>query len=207
MKAIERTDEHHILKHAHFMSLTNKSSYKVVFFGDSITRRWEDNIELWNEYFASFTPLNMGVGMDTLENMLWRVQNGQLDGLKPSLIIVLAGTNNITQSPVDYIAQGVISLTKEIQQKCPNSKIVICGLLPRVQDDSGVDCRTKVDEVNAILEPLCKKEGFPYFYYGDQLLAADGSVDRRVQEDGLHLNAEGYKIAGPILKKLIESML
>ncbi len=207
MKAVERTDEHHILKHTHFMSLPDKHTYNVVFFGDSITRRWEDNIELWNQYFSSFNPLNMGVGMDTLENMLWRVQNGQLDGLKPSLILLLAGTNNITQSPVDYIAKGIIYLAKEIQKKCPKSKLVICGLLPRVQDDSGVDCRKKVDEVNELLKPLSKTEGFPYFYYGDKLLAQDGSVDRRVQEDGLHLNAEGYKIAGPILKQLIESML
>ncbi len=207
MKAIERTDEHHILKHKLFMSLTNKSIYKTVFFGDSITRRWEDNIELWNEYFRLCSPLNMGVGMDTLENMLWRIQNGQLDGLSPSVIILLAGTNNITQSTVSYIADGIIEIAKEIQKKCSNAKLIVCGLLPRLQDDAGIDCTKKIGEVNSLLEPLCKKEGLSYIYYGDKLLAKDGSIDRRVQEDGLHLNAEGYKIAGPILKKIIEDLL
>lgn len=203
LEAKMRTDEHHVEKHRSFIEYKGKDEIEIVFLGDSLTRRWEDNPALWQEFFGGMNAINMGVGADCLENILWRVENGELDGMKPRLVLFLGGTNNITADTPEYIASGVLQIAETVKQKCPGSTVVVIGLYPRAADDNGNDCIAKIALVNDMLEKECPGRGLGYEYYGNALLAPDGSIDRTIMEDGLHLNAAGYRIAGPIVKGII----
>jgi hypothetical protein len=107
IEAVMRTDDHHIEKHDKILGMKNEYDIQLVFLGDSLTRRWEDNIDLWNRYFAAYNAANFGVGGDCLENIKWRVLNGELDGIDPKVIIVLAGTNNLDKDSEETIVGGL----------------------------------------------------------------------------------------------------
>jgi GDSL-like Lipase/Acylhydrolase family len=90
-----RSDEHFTERHQTFLRLVHEQPIDVLFLGDSITRRWTDSPGEWKRWFGSFRAANFGVGADCVENLLWRTQNGELEGISPRVIVVLIGTNNI----------------------------------------------------------------------------------------------------------------
>lgn len=204
LQPVMRTDEHHQQKHEAILKLIKEQPIDVVFLGDSLTRRWEDNIHLWNEYFSEFRPANLGVGADCLENTLWRVMNGQIDGINPKLFIVLAGTNNLQKDSEETIADGIIQIVRVIHAKCEQSKVVVLGLLPREKDESGRECNDRIARINKLLRERAQDEDYVYEYFGDVLQTECGCVDRSIMPDGLHLNGAGYRIVGPIIRAIIQ---
>ena len=96
-----------------------------------MTRRWEDSPHLWEAYFSENKPVNLGVGGDCIENLLWRLENGEIENFEPDLILLLIGTNNLAKDSEEVITEGILETTRVIQRKCPQAKIVVFGLLPR----------------------------------------------------------------------------
>ena len=131
LKPVMRTDEHHQQKHESILRMIRERNIDVVFLGDSLTRRWEDNSHLWSEFFSRFNPANFGVGGDCIENVLWRITNGEIDGIGPRLFLVLVGTNNLCKNTEDEIVDGIEEVVSAIRSRCPRSKVVEFGLLPR----------------------------------------------------------------------------
>ncbi|MGE5777100.1 MAG: acetylglucosamine-6-sulfatase, partial [Chloroflexota bacterium] len=89
LKPVMRTDEHFIQKHKSILEFGNKEAVQVLFLGDSLTRRWEDNSHLWVAYFSDFKPANLGVGADCIKILLWRVENGEIQNFAPQFILLL----------------------------------------------------------------------------------------------------------------------
>jgi len=207
IQPVMRTDEHHQQKHAQILQMGRDRQIDVVFLGDSLTRRWEDNPHLWEQYFAEFNPANFGVGADCLENILWRVLNGEVDGINPKLFLVLAGTNNLCKNTEEEIVDGILQIVKVIRSKCPRSKVVVFGLLPREQDENGRECISRIRKINGKLEQQAELNEYAYEYFGDALLTNEGEIDKSIMPDGLHLNEEGYKIAGLIIREIIKKHL
>lgn len=206
IKAVERTDEHFITKHHQILSMRNDVQIQVVFLGDSLTRRWEDNIDLWDKFFSAYNPANFGVGMDCLENILWRITHGQLEGIDPQIIIVLGGTNNLDQNTEEYIVSGIRQIVTAIQDQLPYTRIVLLGLLPRVPDASGIDYREKITRINQALERAYAHSDVYYRDIGADLVGEDGLVSETIMPDGLHLNHQGYRVVGPLLVDIIEEL-
>lgn len=207
LKPVMRTDEHFIQKHKSILEFKNKEVVQVLFLGDSLTRRWEDNSHLWEVYFSDFKPANLGVGADCIENLLWRIENGEIDGFAPQLILLLIGTNNLAKDSEETIVDGIVETARSIQRKCAKAKVVVFGLLPREKDENGNDCMARIEKINEALSTKSKLNHYQYEYFGDKLLGNNGVIDKTIMPDGLHLNEEGYKLAGPLIQEIIRKHL
>lgn len=207
LKPKMRTDEHHRQKHESILRMIREKQIDVVFLGDSLTRRWEDNSHLWDEFFSRFNPANLGVGGDRIENVLWRIQNGEIDGVSARLFLVLIGTNNLCKDTEDEIVDGIIEVVRTIHSRCPESTVVVFGLLPREKDETGRECNDRIAIINRELEEKAEGSGYVYQDFGDALVTLNGSVDKELMPDGLHLDESGYRVVGPIVRAIVERHL
>jgi lysophospholipase L1-like esterase len=206
LEAVMRTDDHHIEKHNRILKMQKECDIQLVFLGDSLTRRWEDNLDLWNKYFSAYNPANFGVGGDCLENIKWRILNGELDGIAPKVIIVLAGTNNLDKDSAETIANGIQEIVAIIQDKLSDTKIVVLGLLPRNINETGINYAQKITRINSQLASLYAGSEIIYEDIGTDLINEQGVVNDTIMPDGLHLNANGYEIIGPKLRAIIDNL-
>jgi lysophospholipase L1-like esterase len=199
-----RTDDHHIEKHNGFLAIKDKHEIRLVFLGDSLTRRWEDNIDLWHKYFSEYAAVNLGVGGDCLENIKWRVLNGELDDMAPKVMVILAGTNNLDQDSVETIVRGIQEIAEITHQKLGNAKVVVLGLLPRNNNETGINYRQKIEQINGRLSSLFAGTDIQFRDIGADLMDGQGVVSDEIMPDGLHLNRKGYDVIGPRLKAIID---
>ena len=206
LKAVMRTDDHHITKHNKILHMKEGYDIQLVFLGDSLTRRWEDNIDLWNKYFSGYGAVNFGVGGDCLENIKWRIMNGELDGIDPKVIIVLAGTNNLDKDSEETIVGGIQDILGIVQQKLRNTSIVILGLLPRNNDGTGIHYAQKIGSINRQVAALYAGTEIIFRDIGTVLINEHGVVSETIMPDGLHLNRNGYEIVGPKLREIINEL-
>ena len=206
IEAVMRTDDHHIAKHGKILEMRKAQDIQVVFLGDSLTRRWEDNIDLWNTYFAGYNAANFGVGSDCLENIKWRILNGELEGIAPKIVLVLAGTNNLDQDSVETIVGGIGEIAGIIREKLKDTKIVILGLFPRNENEMGTKYAQRINEINGRLGRQFGSTDILFRDIGADLVNAEGIVSEMIMPDGVHLNRAGYEIIGPKLKAIIEEL-
>jgi lysophospholipase L1-like esterase len=176
----------------------------VAIVGDSITARWGG--ESWQKHWGSYRAVNMGIGGDRTQNVIWRLQNGQLDGYEGRLFIVMIGTNNLwgkTPSAVDTAA-GVKAIIDLIQAKQPKAKILLLSIFPRGEKPN--PGREVIKEVNAIIS---KYEGGPVHYMdiGDKFLEPDGTISKEVMHDSLHLAPKGYDIWAEAINAKVKELL
>jgi lysophospholipase L1-like esterase len=173
--------------------LLQRRGAEVVFLGDSITHFWEyDGHEAW-ERFADLKPGNFGIAGDQTGHVLWRITAGkELDGLRPRLCVLLIGTNNLGagQRP-EKVADGVAAIVAELKRR--DVKVLLLGIFPRA---SGADA---VRATNERLAELADGERVVFRDIGERLPAG-------VMPDGLHLNAEGYRIWAEVVREDIERM-
>ncbi|HEX2994216.1 MAG TPA: GDSL-type esterase/lipase family protein [Anaerolineales bacterium] len=202
-----RTDEHFVQKHKSILEFRNKEAVQTIFLGDSLTRRWEDNSHLWEFYFSDFKPANLGVGADCIENLLWRIENGEIDNFEPKLILLLIGTNNLAKDGEETIIEGILETARLIRRKCTEARLVVFGLLPREKDENGNDCMARIKKINRELNAKSALNNYQYEYFGDKLLRNNGMIDKAIMPDGLHLNEAGYKLAGPLIQEIIRKHL
>ncbi len=169
----------------------------VIFLGDSLTSRWRtDGREAWDRHFAPRGACNLGVGEERVEHILWRVENGALDGPPAAAVVVLAGTNNLGRNTPDQVAEGVSVLLADVRAKQPAAAVVLLALLPRGKA-AGSRERVWAAAVNARLAADDHGPGVRYLDAGAVLLDSDGTLSDAVSPDGLHLSAEGYRRLGP----------
>lgn len=206
LEAVMRTDDHHTAKHNRILGMKNKYDIQLVFLGDSLTRRWEDNLGLWNKYFSAYNAANFGVGGDCLENIKWRILHGELDGIDPKVIVVLAGTNNLDKDCEEMIVSGIREIVEIIQYKLKNTKIVILGLLPRNVNETGINYIQKIARINSQLASLYAYSEIAYRDIGTDLVNEQGVVSDTIMPDGLHLNANGYEIIGSKLREILDEL-
>lgn len=207
MQAIMRTDEHHSEKHRAILALGGKGDARAIFLGDSLTRRWEDNPELWERYFSPYRPANLGVGSDRLEHIKWRVLNGELDGFTPKAVVMLAGTNNLDSDTEQEIVDGIGEIVAIVQERLPAAKVVLLGLLPRNRSDGRVDYMPKIARINRQLGQRYASAAVAFHDLGGDLVNPQGAVDTAIMPDGLHLNAAGYTIIGPRLQAILGNII
>ena len=144
-----RTDSNSMLAHRQLLAKRTQGKVDVYFIGNSIVRRWgatdyPDFLANWKQNFFGWNAGDFGWGADRIENMLWRLENGELDGVNPKVIVIEAGTNNVGQWPggpakVATIAQGIRTLIDLARSKAPNATIILTGITPR--NDNRADTR------------------------------------------------------------------
>lgn len=182
---------------------------QLVMIGDSITQSWEDiGSALWQRHFAPLGALNLGFGGDKTENVLWRLQHGELDGLNPRVVTLLIGTNNTgdRMDPAPAVAAGVARVLQEIRQRLPGARVLLLAIFPReARPDAAM--RRRNEQINALLAPLADGRQVHWLNLNDALMNADGTLSRDVMPDLLHLSERGYGLWAerllPVLRPLL----
>ncbi len=164
----------------------------VALVGDSITARWK--AETWDKHWSSYKAVNMGIGGDKTQNVLWRLQNGELEGYEARLFVVMIGTNNLFDKKTEpaHAAAGVKAIIDLIQTKQPQAKILLLGIFPR-----GEKPNPGRDKIAATNELISKYQGgtIHYMDIGAKFLEPDGTtISKEVMHDSLHLAPKGYDI-------------
>ncbi|HEV7447169.1 MAG TPA: GDSL-type esterase/lipase family protein [Steroidobacteraceae bacterium] len=168
---------------------------QVIFIGDSITQHWEsDGKEVWAQYYARRDALNLGLSGDRTQHVLWRLDNGNLDGLDPKVIVLMIGTNNITEeaTSVAHVADGVAAIVKKLRDRLPRARVLLLAILPREENPG--PRRGNILQVNQIIRRLADEQHVFWLDFGYRFVASDGTISRDVMHDYLHLTPQGYQI-------------
>jgi lysophospholipase L1-like esterase len=222
VRPVPRTDRNSQLAHAQLLDKARKSGIDVYFLGDSITRRWGTSDEQykqflanWRENFFGWNAANFGCGGDTVENILWRLNDGELDGVNPRVIVLLAGTNNIGNVPprgsaevearASAVAAGLKAVVETCRRKAPSATIILMGITPRN------DCMAAMPIINRVNQALAAQSDGKRLLYvniNDKLADADGKFYAgRANPDGLHLDVKGYQVWADALKPIFLELL
>jgi len=183
----------------------------LIFLGNSITQNiggpgrkvGSPASEIWEEYFGSWTYLNMGISGDRTQNILWRIDNGNLDGLKPRFIVLMIGTNNIVDDTADDIALGIKTIVKRINTKTPDTKILLMSI---IRGESNSDLlRQKANQVNRIISKLDVDRNVTYVDLSGIFYNPDGSpVYNLLRTDHVHFTEEGYRAWAKVLQPYLD---
>jgi lysophospholipase L1-like esterase len=178
--------------------------YDLVFDGDSITDLWQTTgKDVWAQHYGSRKALDLGVGGDQVQNLLWRVQNGELEGQDPKLIVLLVGTNNLMQDPKD-VAGGIRLVLNEYEQRCPDAHILLLGLFPRDPKDINGSARSWIRNVNSLIAPYDDGKRVTYMDIGAKFLQPDGTLTADIMPDFLHPSAKGYEIWADAIQAAVD---
>jgi lysophospholipase L1-like esterase len=198
---VERPEEKCKVRHAKFNEVSKEGVAELVFLGDSITQGWEGKGKaMWEQHFAPMKAANFGTGGDRTEHVLWRLANGNLDGLKPKLVVLMIGTNNTGHQGKDgyactaqQTADGVKEILAVLEKKCPQAKVLLLGIFPRGADVTD-KFRIQNEETNAIIKGYADGKRVVWKDLGSVFLAKDGTLSKEIMPDLLHLNEKGYQM-------------
>lgn len=181
-------------KHDAFIRQAAAVNPDVLFLGDSITAEWlEAGRAIWSKHVTVYKPLNLGISGDRTENVLWRLSNGEIDKIKPKVIVLMIGTNNLYMYSVDEICEGVAAILNELNDRLPESKILLLGILPRAKS-ADARVRTKIRQINEQLAKMADGKNIRFLDFGGELVEPDGSISEEIMPDFMHLSESGYNI-------------
>src|SRR5262245_40383942 len=202
-------------RHETFVNIAKAGNIDLLFVGDSITDwfYWPRGNgaatggKVWEANFAPLKPANFAIAGDTTQGVLWRMQNGELEGFKAKLIVLMLGTNNTNRNPNDEIVDGDRLIIEEFKKRQPQAKILVLGIFPRTAD-ANAPIRATIKEINSKLAKFADNKQVFYMDIGDKFLTADGTLTTEIMGDGLHPTEKGYQIWAdailPTVKNLME---
>ncbi len=196
----------HAAMNATVASLGEKS--QVIFIGDSITQGWEgDGKAVWAKYYAHRNAINLGIGGDRTQHVLWRLENGNIGGLRPKAAVVMIGTNNSNgeDNTIEQIADGVAAIVGRLRERLPGTKILLLPIFPRTENPSLQ--RGKVLQVNQIIHKLTDEQNVFWVDFGHRFVATDGTIPRSLMPDYLHLSPAGYAVWAESMESRLAAVL
>jgi lysophospholipase L1-like esterase len=197
-----------VARHEGFVAIAKKGGVDLLFLGDSITDGWRGRgKEVWDKEFEPLKAANFGIGGDRTQHVLWRLQNGELDGIQPKLAVLMIGTNNLSGNTNDEIVAGIKAIIAELQKHCPKTKLLLLGIFPRgMAADNPARARIK-----AINETISKLDDggktIKYMDIGQKFLTDDGTLTKEIMPDALHPNAKGYEIWANAIMDTVKEMM
>lgn len=215
-RAAPRADRNSASAHEQLLEKAKRGGIDVYFVGDSIARRWgatdyPDLLANWRQNFFGWNAADFGWGADKTQHILWRLENGELDGVNPKVIVILAGTNNVGSQPgdsekVDDITRGLTAIVNLCRQKAPAATIILTAIFPR-NDNMAV--MPEIDRINANLARLADGGKVRYLNVNDRLADKDGKLfDGMMNErDKLHPTLKGYQVWADGLKPILTELL
>ena len=194
-------------KHESFLKRAKEGKIDLLFLGDSITEGWGNN-SVWQKNYGPLNAANFGIGGDMTQNVLWRIQNGEIEGVSPKVTVLMIGTNNfgLEGHPPADVAKGITTIVQTLRKKLPSTKILLLGIFPR-DEKPNTESRKKIQKVNEQIAGLDDKKIVRYLDIGAKLTAPDGAIAKDIMPDFLHLSEKGYQIwadsMDPLLKQLM----
>lgn len=208
-------------RHDAVKTLIKTQKVDLVFIGDSITHMWGGlpksrfpvkGAATWEKMYAKRNAVNMGFGWDRIQNVLWRLAHGEFEGIKPKVVVLMIGTNNLTgtknarKNTPEEIAEGIEAICRQIHKLSPNTRVLLQAILPR-KFRANHPWRAEINEVNSIIRKLDKKGYITFIDFGDRFLNEDKSLKRELMKDPVHPGPKGFEVWAeaiePTLKKLL----
>lgn len=203
-------------RHEKFVEIAKRGGVDLLFLGDSITDAWggeghnpkASGAAIFEKEFLPLKAANFGIGGDRTQHVLWRLQNGELDGIEPKVVMLMIGTNNSNRedNTAEEIADGVTAIVKEIHKRSPKTKVLLLAVFPRGAKPNPQ--REKISKVNEIISKLDDGgKTVKYLDIGNKFLEADGTLPKEIMPDFLHLSPRGYQIWADAVKPTLMEML
>jgi lysophospholipase L1-like esterase len=197
--------EQFLQKHNEFLART-KQPVDLLFLGDSITAGWAtQGKDVWAQRYADLNAANFGIGGDMTQHVLWRIHNGELENIKPKVVVLMIGTNNTARDASEEIAAGVTKIVEDIRSKLPESKVLLLAVFPRSRGNA--EQTVKIGEINTIIAKLDDGKMIRFLDIGGKFLDANGTLPKEVMPDGLHPNKKGYEIWADAMAPLLDEMM
>lgn len=213
-----RTDANSLIAHAQLIEKARKGRIDIYFEGDSITRRWgaTDYPQLlanWNRNFFGWNAANFGWGADRIQNILWRVNHGELENVNPKIVVLLAGTNNVgtvvpgstEDAVVADISKGMQALVTAIRNKAPGATVIVTGIFPRNDNPALLPV---ISRINGNLAKMADDRHVRYLDINGKLAGARGRLfDGMMTADQLHPAEKAYQVWADALKPVFRELL
>jgi lysophospholipase L1-like esterase len=199
-------------RHQAFVTQAKQGGVDLLFMGDSITDFWRRpppryGSNVWNQFYAPRHAANFGISGDRTEHVLWRIENGELDGIKPRVIVLMIGTNNGQTASPEQTAGAIKLIIEEFHAKLPDVKILLLGVFPRNRSNDVPAEIADPPKINAIISHYDNGSTVRYLNINDKLVGADGMVPADIMPDFLHPNEHGYQIWADAMEPLLAQML
>jgi beta-glucosidase len=181
---------------------------QVLFIGDSITQGWEgDGKEVWAHYYSHRKAINLGIGGDRTQHVLWRLDHGNLEGSHPKVVVVMIGTNNSNgeDNTPGQIVDGVNAIVKKLEEKLPEAKILLLAIFPRGENFNPQ--RGKILQVNQVLRRIADNQRVYWADFGHEFVSADGTIPRELMPDYLHLSSQAYAVWAESIEGQLSTLL
>lgn len=203
--------------HQDFLALAKKGGIDVLFLGDSITDFWRNRGKVvWDKYYGSMNAANFGISADRTQHVLWRMQNGELDGIRPKVVVLMIGTNNCglendgkrVRNTTPEAIEGVTAVVKGLRAKLPESKILLLGIFPRARKGDPDSILDQIKEVNAAIAKLDDGKYIKYLDIGPRFLKPDGSLNPDdFISDLLHPSEKGYEVWAEAIQQPLADLM
>ena len=192
-------------RHLRINNRVSEGKVDLIFIGDSITSDWESRgPKVWEQFYGKRNAVNLGIGGDRTQHVIWRLDNGNVKGISPKAAVVMIGTNNSRDNTSEQIAEGVTVIINQLRNKLPETKVLLLAIFPRGANDE----RHRVNEkANAIFSELADGEHVHYLDIGSKFMNKDGVLIRGMMPDQLHLNEQGYLIWAEAIESNLSKLL
>ena len=210
-RSAARLDRNSQIAHYELIAKARKGGIDIYFEGDSITRRWgatdyPDLLANWKQNFFGWNAADFGWGADSVQNILWRLEFGELDGVNPKVIVLLAGTNNLGGATAAEIAGGIQEIVRLMEDKAPAAVIVLTGIFPR---NDRMQLLPVIADINGRLAQMADGKRVRYLNVSDKLADTDGKLFPGMmnERDKLHPALKGYQVWADGLKPVLTELL
>jgi lysophospholipase L1-like esterase len=210
----EPRDAKWVARHEGFVSEAKQGDIDILFLGDSITDFWRNKgSNVWKQCYAPRHAANFGISGDRTQHVLWRMDHGELDGIKPKVVVLMIGTNNTgkergsgkTRNTVPETIEGIQAVVLELRAKLPASKILLLAIFPRGTLDDPQ--RAQVALINTVIARLDDSKMVKYLDINPKFLEDDGTLPESIMPDLLHPNEKGYQIWAEAMEPTLAGML
>ena len=203
----EPRDGNWMKRHDGFNARVKQGDVDLLFIGDSITQGWEGaGKAAWADRYSKRKAVNLGIGGDRTQHVLWRLDNGNIDGIHPKAAVLMIGTNNSGSNTPEEIADGVKAIVAKLRKSLPETKILVLAIFPRGADDKDARRQTNA-KANALVAPIADDKNVFFLDIGPKFLAADGSLSKEIMPDLLHLSPKGYTIWADSIEAQLATLL
>jgi len=210
-------------RHSDVLNIKDSINPETILIGNSITHFWGGEPKLknwdgtsripngpktWDSLFANRSVLNLGFGWDRTQNVLWRLDHGEIDGLHPRTVIINIGTNNTSETQnarmntATEIVEGIRAICMRVRSKVPGAKIVLMSVFPREQS-AAHPRRILINEINRNLEAFAKEQNITILNIGPKMLESDGTLSKEIAPDFCHPTEKGYQIWADAIRSFV----
>lgn len=176
----------------------------ILFAGNSLVQGWNSRGRyIWDRCYEPRKAAQIGYVADKTQHLLWRIENGEIDGISPKVVILLIGTNNQRSDSPRHIFRGIKSVINEIERRLPESQIIVMTMLPCRK--KGHPFRNKIEAANTLLRRYVQRhDELLLLDLWNSYLEEDGTLNKGIGPDTIHLTKEGYLIWHEALIPLLE---